>query len=379
MNRKQREQQLKRRQQHRDSADQPRQVFNRETYSTVKQGHIIPAIYQRQFAVSGRVGVHVPGGKMVSIPVEDSGTRSRAYRRIRPDGSEIDDVEASLSTIEGKATPVLQELAAGNAISSDMKGILAQFLAVQTLRGPMFFNKTQQIAEQVVRDKVTVDTVSAASLTAADGDIEKLRQHAVDVFWSLAVSGHASQLPEAESVFGRMRWQLLSFPRPVVAYSDQPVVIWPFGIETMDERPTAPMLGPLNAVEVRVPLAPDLILLMTWEDLDDRPVRQQVDVSLASDTNALVIAQADKQWMHKPGTRPPIAKGVLHPISRELNPGYSQGAALQSIRTENASKLTDHMLNRKWVNTTKIITNINVSSRPTRSGSVTRRVRMDTP
>jgi hypothetical protein len=103
MNRKQRRQQLKRRQQHRDSADQPRQMFHRETYSIVKQGHIIPATYQRQFAVNGRVAVHVPGGKTVSIAVEDSGTRSRAYRRIRPDGSEIDDVEATLSTIEGKA------------------------------------------------------------------------------------------------------------------------------------------------------------------------------------------------------------------------------------------------------------------------------------
>jgi Protein of unknown function (DUF4238) len=375
MNRKRRQQQLKRRQQHRDSADQPRQVFNRETYSTVKQGHIIPATYQRQFAVNGRVAVHVPGGKTVSIPVEDSGTRSRAYRRIRPDGSEIDDVEASLSTIEGKATPVLQQLAAGDAISSDMKGILA----VQTLRGPMFFNQTQEIAEQVVRDKVTVDTVPAASLAAADGDIETVSQHAVDVFWRSRFLDMFRGSRKLSSVFGCMRWQLLSFPRPVVAYSDQPVVIWPLGIAMIDKRPTTPMLGPLNALEVRVPLAPDLILLMTWEDLDDQPVRQQVDVSLASDTNALVIAQADKQWMHKPGTHPPIAKGVLHPISRELNPGYSPGAALQSIRRENASKLTGRMLNRRWVNTTKIITNINVSSQPTRSGSVTRRVRIDKP
>ena len=379
MNRKQRQRQLKRRKQHRDSADQPRQVFHRETYSTVKQGHIIPAAYQRQFAVNGRVAVHVPGGKTVSIRVEDSGTRSRAYRRIRPDGSEIDDVEASLSTIEGKTTPVLQQLAAGDAISSDMKGILTQFVAVQTLRGPMFFDRTQEIAEKVVRDKVTVDTVPAASLAAADGDIETVRRHAVDVFWSSRFLDMLRRSRKLSSVFGCMRWQLLSFPRPVVAYSDQPVVIWPLGIAMIDKRPTTPMLGPLNALEVRFPVASDLILLMTWEDLDDQPVREQVDVSLAADTNALVIAQADKQWMHTPGTHPPIAKGVLHPISRELNPGYSPGAALQSIRRENASKLAGRMLNRQWVNTTKIITNINVSSQPTRSGSVTRRVQIDKP
>jgi hypothetical protein len=147
----------------------------------------------------------------------------------------------------------------------------------------------------------------------------------------------------------------------------------------IDRRPTIPMLGPLNALEIRVPLAPDLILLMTWEDLDDQSVRQQGAVSLASDANALVIAQADNQWMHKPGTNPPIAKGVLYPISQELNPGYGPGVALQSIRRENASKLTSGMLNRQWVNTTKVITNINVSPRPTRSGSVTRRVRIDKP
>ena len=75
--------------------------MNRATYPTVKQGHIIPATYQRFFATGGSVMVHVPGrSDCVRLKVEDAGTRSKAYRRIRPDGTEIDDVEASLSSLE---------------------------------------------------------------------------------------------------------------------------------------------------------------------------------------------------------------------------------------------------------------------------------------
>ncbi len=90
--------------------------------STVKQGHIIPAAYQRPFATDGKVLVHVPGkSSCVRLKVEDAGTRSKAYRRVRPDGTEIDDVEASLSSLERHAGPVLRELAAGDPITDRVR------------------------------------------------------------------------------------------------------------------------------------------------------------------------------------------------------------------------------------------------------------------
>ena len=161
----------------------------------------------------------------------------------------------------------------------------------------------------------------------------------------------------------------------MVAYSDQPVVVWPLGVDVVDERPKEPTLGPLNALEVRVPLAPDLLLLMTWEDLDDPGARLRPEAGFAADTNSLVIAQADKQWMHRPGAEPPVSKHLLRPISRALNPLYDHSVALQSIRRATAAKLADRVLGRSWLNTVKIITDMRLIALPVRTDSVTRRTR----
>jgi hypothetical protein len=159
-----------------------------------------------------------------------------------------------------------------------------------------------------------------------------LRERAVDALWSARFRDMIRSSQKLSWVLGCMRWQLLSFPRPVVAYSDQPVVVWPLGVDLVDKRPEEPRLGPLNALEVRVPLSPNVLLLMTWEDLDDTGARLSTATALAGDTNSLVIAQADRQWMHRPGTEPPVSKRLLRPISRELNPPYDHPVAERSIR-----------------------------------------------
>lgn len=125
------------------------------------------------------------------------------------------------------------------------------------------------------------------------------------------------------SILGCMRWRLLQFSAPVVAYSDQPVFLWPLTTQAIDKRPTTPKLGPVNALELRVPLSPRLILLMTWDDQSDGRARIPATVDLAADTNALVIAQADKPWMHQAGGEPPISSRLIAPISSGLDPGYT--------------------------------------------------------
>jgi Protein of unknown function (DUF4238) len=68
----------------------------------------VPVAYQRSFAVDEKVAVHVPGrADCVQLHIENAGTRSRFYRRTRPDGTEIDDIEAMLSEVESIAAPVL--------------------------------------------------------------------------------------------------------------------------------------------------------------------------------------------------------------------------------------------------------------------------------
>ena len=87
-------------------------VMKRDSYPVVNDGHIVPVCYLRNFAAGGRVTVNpVDGAQRPSDrPVRKVATRKRAYRRIRPDSAGIDDVEASLQTIEDKAAPILRVL-----------------------------------------------------------------------------------------------------------------------------------------------------------------------------------------------------------------------------------------------------------------------------
>ena len=72
------------------------------------------------------------------------------------------------------------------------------------------------------------------------------------------------------TLFAHMRWQILRFDGCLLAYSDHPVVVWP-----MDVTRSAPFarqgLGPLTALEIRVPISPSAAILMTWVDRRRHP------------------------------------------------------------------------------------------------------------
>lgn len=162
VNRKQHQRQADRRARHETEARGPR-ILDRGSYQVVKQGHIVAATYQRDFATDGLVAVHVPGRTdCVTLKVENAGTRSRAYRRTRPDGSEVDDVEASVAEMETLAGPALAEVATGDPITDEAKGRLSQFIAAQMVRGPMFFALTEKTAVEQVQQAMTKETAPPA-------------------------------------------------------------------------------------------------------------------------------------------------------------------------------------------------------------------------
>jgi hypothetical protein len=359
VNSKQRRRQAERRRAHAGKALRPRLVLERGSYSVVKKGHIIPATYQRNFAIDGRVAVHPvsQSGCFLQAP-ENTGTRSRFYRRRRPDGSEIDDVEASLSAIEDVAGPVLASVAAGASIDEDVKGILAQFFAVQMVRGPLFFSTVQDGASKVVSEGVRRDTVTPELLRRFDGDIAAIRQAALEEFWMRRFQDMLARAQKASSILGCMRWRLARFAQPVVAYSDQPVVVWPVGRLVVDECPKQPILGPLSALEIRIPISPTEILLMTWDDVSDDQMPIAVPMLYAAETNALVIAQADEQWMHRPGEEPPVAGHLLRPISGALDPSYDHNVVQHSLRRRTAARHLDRVADRQFVSTVQLITSI---------------------
>src|SRR4051812_8490684 len=125
-----------------DRTPPPAKTMSRTSYSVVKRGHIVPAVYQRNFADGQQVAVHFMGRAECEIRnVKTAGTRGAFYRRTRPDGTEIDDIEASLSVLESSVQPVFADVRAGEPLTLERKSALAQFFGMQMVRGPAFFEK----------------------------------------------------------------------------------------------------------------------------------------------------------------------------------------------------------------------------------------------
>ena len=359
MNRKQQKRKRARRQAHTPTPDRPRKTLKRASYPKVKQGHIVPKTFQRNFAVDDYVAVHVPAREdCVRLHVKNAGTRSRFYRRNRPDGTEIDDIEAALDVLESVTGPILKEVADGAPLTIDRKGVLTQFIAMQMLRGPSFFEEHNATVNRFVPEVLTADHIKPRLLAETNGDMALARERVIELFQhrTQAVTSMLRISGKIASVLGSMRWQLLRFDKPVVAYSDQPVFIWPLGVEKFTVAPRRPRFGPVNALEIRVPLSSDLVLLMTWADQED--VRDPVPAATAhaADTNALVIAQADKQWMHQPGSEPPVATGVLRPLSRAFEHRYATDAAEASERRHAAMAFLARTDERRFIDDIQVLT-----------------------
>lgn len=273
----------------------------------------------------------------VLVSPADAATRSAFYRRERPDGTETDDIEASLAIAEGHAAPVLRATLAERRLTTERKSGLAQLLGLQLLRGPLHFKQRSDLLERLLSGPP--DTVfKKGALRRAGGDADAVRAELLAAY-SHSSFAYVSMLEQSlwlATVLGHMSWHLLEFDEPLLLYGDHPVVVWP------SDRPEAepfdrPHQGPLGAWEVRVPLAPDLALLLNWdaEGSRERPVR--AGTTIAAELNAFGRSQAERQWMHRPGAEPPIASGRCRPASRLLNRAYDLDTILRAPRRARAA------------------------------------------
>lgn len=180
--------------------------------------------------------------------------------------------------------------------------------------------------------------------------IELFRQPTQTMLTMLSLSGKVS------AVLGSMRWQILHFDAPIAAYSDQPVVVWPLNVSALSIPPDAPNFGPLNALEVRVPLSPDMVVLMTWADEPDISGPVEAPAVYAAETNKLVIAQADKQWMHRLGREPPVAAGPIRPLSRAFEDRYTPAAVASSRRRARTAAYLDRVAKRRFIDEIEVVT-----------------------
>lgn len=307
-------------------------------YPSVNKGHIVPRVYLRNFARGEQIEVHiVDKGSSHVVNIQKAGTRQRPYRRTRPrSGEEMDDVEWSLQHIERAAGPILGDVDQRWPLTFDDKRTLAEFFAVQMVRGPRFFDHRAELVEQAARQQ-------AEQLFAGRPVPERVieRQIARHVAMFLSDTDRFVSMLRLSRLLitylASMQWTLLRFKDPVIALSDQPVVIWPLDRGGADTSvPQA--WGPGGALEVRVPVSPYLAIVMAWFDEGDGAVRAGRR-GQAKALNAFTIAQADRQWMHIPGHPPALRRGAFEPLSPQVIRGYTAQSAQQSFRRTEAMRL----------------------------------------
>jgi Protein of unknown function (DUF4238) len=235
--------------------------------------------------------------------------------------------------------------------------VLTQFLAVQMLRGPAFFSEHHRNIDLFVPKTLTRADVKPALLEETGGDLELARARVVELFRdpTQRLMSMTTIALKAAAVLGSMRWQLLRFDEPLLAYSDQPVVVWPLGVTEFRTPPGDPCFGPLESLEIHVPLSPHLLLLMTWADKPDIPDPVDADAIFAGEANALTIAQADKQWMHKLGSEPPVARGVIRPLSRAFEIQYSSDAVRASGRRATTARYLHRIRKKRFINDIEVV------------------------
>lgn len=140
-------------------------MLDREHYPPVKRAHIVPRVYQSAFAFDGQVAVHVDGAdRCVLVAITEAGTRSRYYRRVRPTGEAIDDIEASLAFVEDKVAAPLAQVIAGEPLTFQRKAARAQLVGLQMLRGPAFVEHRETIVMPLL-DSLEARDFKPAALT----------------------------------------------------------------------------------------------------------------------------------------------------------------------------------------------------------------------
>jgi hypothetical protein len=318
-------------------------------YPSVYRSHIVPKGYLREFAVDGKI-VAVNREAVEELKsIQKAGTRARHYRRERPGtGEPIDDIEWSLSNLENVAIPALRTLEDTWPPNNEQKNKVATLFAYQLLRGPRW---------RAERDRHTMEFIQELRLTGRLDDDKgnarvltlEEREHLKEVqAHLLGITTHWTRMLVMgltfSGVLASMHWTLVEFRSPLLVTSDDPVVIWPRYQLRRVPQPTPLTTGLLETLEVRAPVSPTRLLLMTWSDgFDDDENRAKGKRHRAKNANAFTRAQADKQWFYAPGTAPLIGKPRrFPPISAELVNGYSFAAAAESRRRAAVARTIKH-------------------------------------
>lgn len=234
-----------------------------------KHTHVIPRVYLRRFAADGLLIAERVGCEPKPIGVPEVGVRKRFYTLKRSDGTNSNDIENSLGTLEDKVTAAFGAIDRGALpLDTEAKAVLAEFVGVQMARGVRYREMRSNHIKQNERwlrghvRELFLKHASPQHASEADHYASKYDLSRLETQESMVEAGIGTGIMLA-NVLANMCWTIVAFDKPVLLSSDQPVVCW-----------YAPHQGgawaPSMAAEIRVPLSPTQALVASWHDDADR-------------------------------------------------------------------------------------------------------------
>ena len=295
-------------------------------YPAVRNAHVVPEFYLRNFAQATQIETHrVAVAESRIRSVGKVGVRRYAYRRTRPDGTKIDDTEWSLSQLEDKAAPLIRDLEAHWPFVSDDRAIVASFVSAQAVRGPRWTAWYEAWTHGYIGElRANPSRVELPAGREAQEVIDELEELLLsDTHRLRQMLEFTRKLPSAVA---SMHWTLVEFASPVIITSDHPLVLWPLDAGARAPQVTPP-IGFMETLEIRLPISPRLVLLMTWADIENDNERKVRGARHhAKNINAFTREEAE-QRCRLPGHYPAV-RG-RRPAPADLNRAAS---GLQSER-----------------------------------------------
>jgi hypothetical protein len=208
------------------------------------------------------------------------------------------EVERLLRVTEDKAAPILREIDIRWPLDEDDRAQLAQFVAIHVVRGP---------AWRDAYDMASMNAMTEEMQRTRYGD--RVERMAVTEFFSdpLRALAMLKDVPRIASILMSMCWALVGFGEPLLGSCDQPVVWYPL-LAPQDGAPISaiPRSGFMDTVEVRFPINPARLLLLSWAQRPDLENIIDGEFRHAADVNRSTHAQTDRHWFHQPDTIPPF-------------------------------------------------------------------------
>lgn len=294
--------------------------------------HLASQCYIRQFAVADFVTLR-------NRPSIERGPNRRVSSvGWRPgwwgsDAALAVEVERLLRVTEDKAAPVLREIDERWPLGEHDRAQLAQFVAIHVVRGPAWRHAYEMASMNAIGEELRRKRYG--------GQVERM---AVTEFFSdpLRAQAMLKDIPRIASILMSMCWAIVGFREPLLGGCDQPVVWYPL-LAPQDGAPIAalPRSGFMDTIEVRFPINPARLLLLSWAQRPDLKDIIDGEFCHAADVNRSTYAQTDRDWFHQPDTLPPFLSPPrldlsCEPLSYDLIDGYSFRSARMSPRRAGA-------------------------------------------